>query len=136
VTTYDRQLLTPAQHDRLAAIYAAYLPTDTLVDVMRLPERVKDGQGGFQPDDYIAVVSGLPALIEPWIGRMGGFEEIIEERFEQSAMWRITLPARTDVTEADRIQTREGRYFEVKFVGGDQSFETNRECVCVERKSG
>lgn len=130
----SRELLTYAQQTRIAAMVTDYLPDEPQVRVRRLV-RVPDSSAGFT-SDFETIADGLPALITPWIGRGGGIEMVQDERFEQTAVWKISVPALTDVLAADRIQDHSGREWEVKSVAAAESLEVIRELICIERLSG
>lgn len=89
--------------------------------------RTGDGMGGFS--ESWATVATVSARVAP-LGNSPQ-ERVIAERLTGVTLWTVTLPAGTDVTDADRIGIS-GRTFEVTGMLGPQSLEAARRAVCKE----
>lgn len=65
-------------------------------------------------------------------GKASDRERIEAGRVVSGTIWRVTVPATTDVRIDDALMVS-GRTFEVVAVWGAESRETARVCLCVER---
>lgn len=111
--------------DEIAGMRATLVASLPEVASIERPTRVPDGAGG-ETLTY-GNVATCPARVSP-----AGAEEEREfaGRLAGRSLWRLTLPAETDVRLADRVAVG-GRTFEVLGVRA-RSFEVCRVCLAVE----
>lgn len=111
----------------LAAMQA--LQQATLVESCAIVRRtlVSDGAGGHTASESstatlcrLAASTNLPA------------DRLVAGSVAEQMLWRITLPAGTDVHKTDAI-TIGSRTFEVMGIYGPHTLTTALVCVCVER---
>lgn len=110
-------MLSTTELDAMRATLEASLPD---VCEIRRDERISDGAGGHAlTASTIATVS---CRLSPQTETVRNAELEAGQRLLAKAPWIITLPAGTDVTEADRIRSG-GREWEVAAVLGARSWE-------------
>lgn len=102
--------------------------TQTLVDACTISRRTmaSDSAGG-QTATY-ATAATTVCRVAPLNGR----EAVLAGQQRIVATWKVTLPASTDVRDADRIVVG-SRSFEVIAIQGAETRETARVCLCQER---
>jgi head-tail adaptor len=121
-------MLNQSQISAMRAAQNSTMP-DTAVIVRRT--LASDGAGG-QVETWaeIASVSCRVALAGQ-AGTSSSLEAVKAGRLSTRTLYRVTLPALTDVTTADRLRVGV-RVFEVTGVLPGGAWETARVCQCVE----
>ena len=103
--------------------------------VQRPGTPVSDGAGGWTtPYADVAGLVGIACAVAPF-GR--GAEQVFGGRVVEASDWVITLPAATDVRQADRVvatvtDQADTRTFEVVGIAGPRSLELSRRVACRE----
>jgi SPP1 family predicted phage head-tail adaptor len=103
------------------------LTFDQTCTIVRSVE-VSDGAGG--TTNTPTVIATVACRVAPALLQRD--EAIIAGQVQGQTPWRVTVPANTDVTEADEIHVG-SRIFEVAAVYAPESRETARVCICSER---
>lgn len=118
-------MLTAAQ---LAATWAAQAQTFDKTATIR--RRTVSQDAALRAVETPSVVGTMPCRIAP--GKASDRERIEAGRVVSGTIWRVTGSALTDVRLNDEL-TIGSRTFEVVGVWGEESRETARVCLCVER---
>jgi hypothetical protein len=105
-----------------------YLPD---VAYVRRQTFTDDDEGG-QERGVPVLLGPYPCAVYPFSKRRPGTEQVTAGQFLQNAEWTILFPAGTDVTAKDEI-TVGARVFDVLFLLAPESWEAQRQVVCVER---
>ena len=118
-------MLSAAQLARMRTMQAATM--DKSAAVVR--DTITQDAAG-RPVETPATVATVPCRIAP--ARAADREGVEASRVVGQVLWRVTVPALTDVHNADRLVVG-SRNFEVLAVWGEESRETARICLAVER---
>lgn len=99
-------MLTTGEVVSLREVANAFLPDSA---VIRRPARTTDGAGGYTTAD--ADVATVAVRVAPW--GQTPMESVIAERFQAESLFRLSLPAETDVQPGDRLLVNGTMTYEV-----------------------
>lgn len=109
---------------------ARLMQSKTLDKTASVRRRVFVNDSAGRPSENVSTVATVACRLAP--AKTADRERVEAARFTGQTMWRITVPALTDVRVSDRFEIG-ARAFEIVAVWGEESRETARVCLCVER---
>ena len=92
--------------------------------------RAVSQDAALRPVEAPSVVATVACRVAP--ARAADGERVEAGKVQGQTLWRVTVPALTDVRLNDKLVVG-ARSFEVMAVWGPESRETARVCLCVER---
>lgn len=118
-------MLTAAQLTAMRAVQAQTFDKSAVVT-----RRTVSQDAAGRPSAADSTAATVACRLSP--GQASDRERVEAGRVVGQTLWRVTVPALTDVRLSDKLVIG-ARSFEVLAVWGEESRETARVCLCVER---
>lgn len=119
-------MLSSAQLTAMRAVQAQTFDMSAAITRRAVSQNATTGRASETP----STVATVACRVAP--GKASDRERIEAGRVVSGTIWRVTVPATTDVRLNDALVVG-SRTFEVMAVWGAESRETARVCLCVER---